>query len=107
MADVRSLASTRPDVIAPRSRPAGRHARRHPGRRLLAILVASAVAMSGGLALTSGSASAVSAGNLAIFAGTGTAGAPVAGAATSSPLNDPQGVAVDGAGNTYIADAAS
>nr|WP_255479304.1 cell wall-binding repeat-containing protein [Quadrisphaera sp. RL12-1S] len=43
-------------------------------------------------------------GQLSIIAGTGTAGAPTAGAATSSTLSYPAGVAVDGAGNVYIAD---
>jgi hypothetical protein len=44
------------------------------------------------------------AGVLSIFAGTGTAGLPTPGPATSSELNYPYGVAVDGAGNVYIAD---
>jgi len=42
--------------------------------------------------------------SLAIFAGTGSAGAPTAGAATSSNLDSPNGVAVDSSGNVYIAD---
>ena len=45
-------------------------------------------------------------GTLSIFAGTGTAGAPTAGIATSSKLNGPNGVAVDSSGNVYIADTA-
>ncbi len=45
-----------------------------------------------------------STGVLSIFAGNGTAGTPVAGPAISSPLNSPQGVAVDSSGNVYIAD---
>jgi sugar lactone lactonase YvrE len=44
------------------------------------------------------------AGMLSIVAGTGTNGAPTPGPATSSNLWGPQGVAVDGAGNVYIAD---
>jgi sugar lactone lactonase YvrE len=43
-------------------------------------------------------------GVLSIVAGTGTAGAPAAGTATSSALNQPNGVAVDSSGNLYIAD---
>jgi len=46
-------------------------------------------------------------GTLSIFAGTGSTGAPVAGAATSSPLNQPEGLAIDGAGNIYVADTSS
>ncbi len=42
--------------------------------------------------------------SLSAFAGTGTAGAPAAGAATSSHLRGPYGVAVDSAGDVYIAD---
>ena len=41
---------------------------------------------------------------LSIFAGTGAYGAPIPGPATSSPLGAPYGVAVDTAGNLYIAD---
>jgi sugar lactone lactonase YvrE len=44
------------------------------------------------------------AGSLSVIAGTGTAGSPIAGPATSSHLHFPNGVAVDGAGNVYIAD---
>ena len=44
-------------------------------------------------------------GTLSIFAGiVASYGAPTAGAATSSSLNTPNGVAVDGSGNVYIAD---
>ena len=43
-------------------------------------------------------------GALSIAAGTGSPGVPVSGQATSSPLSDPQGVAVDTAGDLYIAD---
>jgi hypothetical protein len=43
-------------------------------------------------------------GTLSIIAGTGTAGAPTPGPATRSDLRDPDGVAVDSAGNVYIAD---
>jgi sugar lactone lactonase YvrE len=44
------------------------------------------------------------AGILSVVAGTGTAGTPTAGPATSSELNSPFGVAVDGRGDVYIAD---
>jgi hypothetical protein len=44
------------------------------------------------------------AGQLSVIAGTGTFGTPTAGTATSSRLNDPTGVAVDAAGDVYIAD---
>jgi sugar lactone lactonase YvrE len=43
-------------------------------------------------------------GSLSIFAGTGTAGLPTAGPATSSELSGPNGVAVDSSGNVYISD---
>lgn len=43
-------------------------------------------------------------GTLSVIAGTGTAGSPVTGTATASPLNNPTGVAVDANGNVYIAD---
>jgi hypothetical protein len=42
---------------------------------------------------------------LAVIAGTGTNGVAVQGPATATPLSDPYGVAVDAAGNVYIADA--
>jgi sugar lactone lactonase YvrE len=42
--------------------------------------------------------------SLSAFAGTGTVGTPTAGAATSSHLHEPDSVAVDSAGNVYIAD---
>lgn len=43
-------------------------------------------------------------GTLSIIAGTGTSGMAVPGPASSSPLNNPTGVAVDSSGNVYIAD---
>jgi sugar lactone lactonase YvrE len=43
-------------------------------------------------------------GVLSVIAGTGTAGAPTAGPATASKLGGPSGLAVDSAGNLYIAD---
>jgi len=43
-------------------------------------------------------------GQLSVIAGTGSAGTPTAGPATSSRLDDPTGVAVDAAGDVYIAD---
>ncbi|MGZ6673822.1 MAG: NHL domain-containing protein [Solirubrobacteraceae bacterium] len=43
-------------------------------------------------------------GTLSIFAGTGQNSVPIAGPATSSPLNNPAGVASDSAGNVYVAD---
>lgn len=43
-------------------------------------------------------------GRLSVVAGTGAAGAPVPGPAIDSPLNAPAGVAVDAAGDVYIAD---
>ena len=45
-----------------------------------------------------------SGGTLSIIAGTGTAGAPTPGPATTSKLSAPEGVAVDSSGNVYIAD---
>jgi hypothetical protein len=45
-----------------------------------------------------------SGGTLSIIAGTGSPGAPIPGPATSSPLNAPEGMVVDSAGNLYIAD---
>ena len=44
------------------------------------------------------------AGILSVIAGNGTQGAPTLGPAASSKLNSPQGLAVDPAGNLYIAD---
>lgn len=44
------------------------------------------------------------AGALSIVAGSGTQGAPTAGSALGSDLDDPLGVAVDGAGDVFIAD---
>jgi hypothetical protein len=50
----------------------------------------------------------VTAGHLTPVAGTGAAGAaPSGGPARSSPLDDPQGIAVDAAGDLYIADTAA
>ena len=46
-------------------------------------------------------------GVLSIVAGTGSAGAPTPGPATSSALSSPSDVAVDSAGNVYIADSGS
>ena len=43
-------------------------------------------------------------GTLSVFAGSGVNGAPVAGAATSSPMRLPAGIAVDSAGNVYVSD---
>jgi NHL repeat-containing protein len=45
-----------------------------------------------------------SSGTLSVVAGTGSYGAPTAGPAASSALEGPYGVAVDGAGDVYIAD---
>jgi DNA-binding beta-propeller fold protein YncE len=45
-------------------------------------------------------------GALTVVAGTGTAGTPTAGPATASELGGPSGLAVDSAGNLYIADGA-
>jgi sugar lactone lactonase YvrE len=44
------------------------------------------------------------AGTLSIYAGTGTAGPPTPGPATSSDLKNPRGVTVDAQGNAYISD---
>src|SRR5664280_1844808 len=61
-----------------------------------------------GLLVTLGAGSVTSAyaaaGDLSFVAGNGTPGAATKGPATSSPLNSPAGVAVDAAGNVYIAD---
>ena len=66
------------------------------------------LALAGGAltALLSLGAVPAAADNLSItaIAGTGTAGPPTVGAATSSKLNTPKGVAVDSSGNVYIAD---
>jgi hypothetical protein len=43
-------------------------------------------------------------GTLSFFAGTGAQGAPIQGSATSSPLNHPSRLAVDGSGDVFIAD---
>lgn len=43
-------------------------------------------------------------GTLSVFAGSGLIGTPTAGPATSSEFNFPEGLAVDGSGNLYIAD---
>jgi hypothetical protein len=51
---------------------------------------------------------AVTAGRLTTVAGTGATGPSTSGrAARSSPLDDPQGIAVDGAGDLFIADTAA
>ena len=46
-------------------------------------------------------------GTLSIFAGRGTAGTPTPGAATSSALDEPVGVAVDPSGDVYIGDSSN
>jgi hypothetical protein len=46
-------------------------------------------------------------GTMSIVAGTGSGGTPAPGLATSSPLEDPDAVALDTEGNLYIADAGS
>jgi hypothetical protein len=46
-------------------------------------------------------------GTLSVVAGTGSYGAPTPGAATSSALGFPSGIAVDSSGNLYIADSGS
>jgi DNA-binding beta-propeller fold protein YncE len=43
-------------------------------------------------------------GHLSVVAGTGTSGIPTAGLATDSDMYSPQGVAVDSAGNVFVAD---
>ncbi len=66
-----------------------------------------AVALAGcAVAVLASSAPALASGSNLItqYAGTGSTGVPTAGAATSSDLNDPLGVAVDANGNLYIAD---
>jgi len=47
------------------------------------------------------------AGELSIVAGNGEAGSAVDGPAVRSPLGDPYGVALDGAGNVYVSDYAN
>ncbi len=46
-------------------------------------------------------------GTLSIVAGNGQMGAPLPGPATSSPLNNPAGIAVDGSGDLFIANTGS
>ncbi|MCU1458112.1 MAG: Serine/threonine-protein kinase PknD [Actinomycetia bacterium] len=46
----------------------------------------------------------VSSGTITTIAGTGNNGVPVPGPALSSPMDSPQGVAVDGRGNVYLSD---
>jgi hypothetical protein len=46
-------------------------------------------------------------GSLSVLAGTGTAGAPTAGPAASSQLDEPWAVVADASGNLYVADAAN
>ena len=78
-------------------------------RRRLAVLASSVAlfaAMMAFLGITAGPAQATVS-TLSIFAGTGFAGTPTPGPATSSNLDYPQGIAVDSLGNVYIADARS
>lgn len=46
-------------------------------------------------------------GMLSVIAGTGNGGSPTPGPATSSDLDNPAGLALDGAGNVYVADVAN
>jgi secreted PhoX family phosphatase len=62
-----------------------------------------AVLVTGVLGLSLGAGSALAA-TITDFAGTGTAGAPTAGPATSSDLNGPAGLAFDSSGDVLIAD---
>jgi hypothetical protein len=84
--------------------------RAHKMRTIRTKLTASAVvagtvvcASFGGLVLSATSAWASNP-VLSVIAGSGSAGAPTAGPATSSHLSSPSAVAVDSAGNMYIAD---
>ena len=74
-------------------------------RRTAVLAVAALVASTCGvLAATAVPASAAPRGTLSIFAGTGTFDVPSPGPATSSPLAYPERMAVDSAGNLYVAD---
>ena len=74
-------------------------------RRSIATSLAVAFTILSGVVIAGPVAASPTAAMLSIFAGTGIAGTPTAGPATSSNLDSPFGVAVDGAGNVYIADA--
>ncbi len=75
----------------------------HTPRLILAAFAAAATLLApAALAAPAGAAPVLTA-----FAGTGRAGGPVPGAASASPLDAPQGVAEDAAGDLYIADTAN
>jgi sugar lactone lactonase YvrE len=75
------------------------------GRRVGRVGAASAVLAAALFAfMAQGASAAVPSYELSLFAGTGTAGAPTAGIATSSRLNTPVALALDSAGDLYIAD---
>jgi streptogramin lyase len=72
---------------------------------MIGLRLGSAVVVGSALALLSlASPAFASGGTLSVIAGTGSPGAPIPGPATSSPMGAPYGVAVDSAGNVYIAD---
>lgn len=70
--------------------------------RYAAVLVSPVLVLSALNAGTSGASP--TSGTLSIFAGTGQLGTPQAGPATSSPVNSPNGIAVDAKGNVYVVD---
>jgi len=76
------------------------HARRARRRGLGAVATTAACALLAAHAHAAAPAPVITA-----YAGTGTTGTPAAGTALGSPLGSPQGVALDAAGDLYIADA--
>jgi hypothetical protein len=97
-----------PDVAGAGPHPRGGVGGRAPHLALLTavlvLLVATTLGAPRVAASSAGPVCTTQAGHLCIVAGTGSLGAPTPGPATSSDLNQPSGVAVNSAGNLYIAD---